>query len=157
MTSLDDTSAPRHGPRFGLRSLFVALTLLAVLAAGYGWFNRRILEPSRQTRAIEQHLESLAARRPKDMSPRQWESAVAWTLNLHGNSLIRFQADADELGAFERRLAAKLTNDVNMDTIHWIWDEYAKVCPGGEKYQRFKGMMMEEIEAGGGNWGIKVR
>ena len=146
-----------RGLRFRLRSVFVILGVLAVLFAGYGWFHRKFVEPRRHSDAIERHIESLAARRPKDVSPRQWESAVAWTLNLHGNSLLMFQADGPNIRNFEKRLADKLSGDVNLETIHWIWDEYAKICSGGRQYQRFRAQMVDEIQSGGGNWGLKVR
>lgn len=139
-----------------MRSLFIILGVLAVLFAGYGWFYRKFEEPLRHSDAVKRHLESLVNRRPHDMSPRQWESAVAWTLNLHGNSLIMFQADGPTISKFEQRLAERLNGDVNMETIHWIWDEYAKICPGGESYQRFRSQMIDEIESGGGNWLMNV-
>ena len=136
--------------------MFAAITVLAVLFAGYGWLNRRFFEPRRQSDAIERRLESLGRRRPNDMSPRQWESAVAWTLNLHGNSLIMFQADGEQIRRLDQRLAKKLAGEVNMDTIHWIWDEYAEICSGGASYQRFRAQMEDEIAQGGGNWGLNV-
>lgn len=152
MTSNDDISKGHHGFRFGIRSMFVAITLLAVFFASYGWFDRRILEPRRQSEAVQRHIESLAGRCPRDMSPRQWANAVGWTLNLHGNSLIMFQADGTKIRKFDERLAKKLAGEVNMDTIHWIWDEYAEICPGGANYQRFRSQMDDEIEHGGGDW-----
>jgi hypothetical protein len=152
-----EAAEARAGFRFGLRWLFVLVALFAVIFGCYAWLERRVLQPSRQTAAIEKLLESLAARRPSGMAPRQWESAVAWTLNLHGNSLIRFQAEGHEIAAFQQRLASKLAGPVDMATIDWIWDEYAQVCPGGENYQRFRPMMIEEIEAGGADWSMNVR
>ena len=142
--------------QFGTRSLFVLLAVLSVVFAGYGWLNREYLEPHRRAGAVEQQIRLLAARRPKDMTPRQWESAVAWTLNLHGNSLMFAQADGPTIRRFERQLAKKLAGDVNMETIHWIWDEYADICPGGASYQRFKPQMLEEIAQGGANWGMNI-
>ena len=156
MTSNDGSSNGRHGFRFGIGSLFVAITVLAVLFAGYGWLDRRILEPRRRSESVHRRLESLARRRPNDLSPRQWESAVAWTLNLHGNSLVRFQADGTKLRNFDERLAKKLAGEVNLDTIHWIWDEYAEICSGGANYQRFRSRMDEEIGSGGADWGLNV-
>jgi hypothetical protein len=98
----------------------------------------------------------LALRRPAELTPKQWESAVAWTGNLHANSLLSFEADGRTLRAFDGRLRAKLKGNVDLATIHWIWKEYASLCPHGESYQRFHAQMMEEIEAGGGNWGMKI-
>jgi hypothetical protein len=66
------------------------------------------------------------------------------------------QADGPTIRRFEGQLAKKLAGDVNMETIHWIWNEYAEICPGGANYQRFKTVMMEEIEQGGANWGMNI-
>lgn len=154
--ALTETNRTPRRIQFGIRALFVVLTVLAILLAGYGWLYRKHIEPRQHTAAIEQHLKSLALRRPQELTPRQWESAVAWTGNLHANSLLRFQADGPAIRHLEQRLAKKLAGDVNLDTIHWIWDEYAKACPGGAAYQRFRPQMMEEIEAGGGNWGLTI-
>lgn len=147
---------PQRGLRFGTRSLFVLITVIAIPLAGYAWLDRRFGEPRRQAQAVERRLESLAMRRPSSMSRRQWESAVAWTLNLHGNSLIMFQADASEIRTFDQKLAKRLSGNVDLETIHWIWDEYAKACPGGANYQKFRSHMDYEIKSGGGNWGMHV-
>ena len=128
-----------------VRWLFVVFGLLTVLAA-YGWFHRTIVEPRRHSAAVERHLDSLSTRSPTDMTPQQWEVAVVWIHNLHHNSLIMFEAGGPEISRFEQRLADKLAGDVNMGTIHWIWDEYAAICPGGHRYQKFKPQMIEEIE-----------
>jgi hypothetical protein len=136
--------------------MLVAFSLVAVLLAGFGWFYRQILEPRQLNDKIEAHIDSLALRRPPELTRQQWESAVAWTSNLHGNSLLRFQTDTPALRQFEQRLSEKLKGKVNLETIDWIWAEYARACPGGANYQRFKPMMQDEIAAGGGEWGINV-
>lgn len=130
----------------------IALVLTVALVAGAVWIDYSVLKPHRIGRQIEQQIDSLAKRRPPEMTRSQWTSAVAWTRNLHGNSLISFQCDSATLGNFRDRLAERLAGPVDMTTIHWIWDEYALACPGGAKYQRFRPMMLEEIEAGGGGW-----
>jgi hypothetical protein len=142
--------------QFGICSLFVLLAVLGVMFAAYGWVHRRIVEPQQACEAVHKRLISLAGRRPKDMTPRQWESAVAWTSNLHGNSLMFAQADGPTIRRFDQQLAKKLAGEVNMETIHWIWDEYAEICRGGANYQRFRPEMLNEIEQGGGNWGMKI-
>ncbi len=143
--------------RFGTRSLFVMLTVLAVIFAGYGYFDRRVLEPSRQAQAVQTHIMSLITRRPEDMTPLQWESAVGWTINLHANSLIFWQADGMRIHEFEQQFAQKLAGDVNMDTIHWIWDEYAAICPGGASYQRYRSQMLGDIQHRGNDCGLGVQ
>ena len=156
MTSSDAIPPSRYSVRFGMRSLLILFGLLALLFAGYGWVYRKVVAPRRHVDAIEVHLRTLVNRRPDDMSAAQWESAVGWTMNLHGNSLYAFQSDVPTLRAFEERLANRLAGDVDMDTIHWIWDEYADLCPGGERYQRLRPLMVEEVEKSGGNWGLNV-
>ena len=154
MISLDAKRNEHQVVRFGTRSMFVTLAVLAVIFAGYGYFDRRFLEPSRQAQAVNTHIMSLITRRPKDMTPRQWESAVAWTLNLHSNSLAFSQADGRRIYAFEQRFAQRLVENVDMDTIHWIWDEYATICPGGASYQRFRSDMLDEVQRGGQDHGL---
>jgi hypothetical protein len=158
MDTFDDRSAtlPKRGWWFRVLAT-TAVVLTASLVAGAIWIDHTALKPHRIGRQIEEQIESLAKRRPPKMTKEQWTSAVAWTLNLHGNSLISFQCDSATLGNFRDRLAERLAGPVDMTTILWIWDEYALVCPGGAKYQRFRPMMLEEIEAGGGGWtGINV-
>lgn len=145
-----------HGTRFSLRGIFVVLTLLAIVFAGYGYMERKFYAPRRWSDSVEQRIRSLALRCPRELSPRQWESAVAWTLNLHGNSLLPFQANAEQIRQFDQRLQKKLAGKVDLTTTHWIWDEYAQLCPGGANYQRFRALMEEEIEAGGSNWNLQV-
>jgi hypothetical protein len=139
-----------------IRWLFIGLALLAVVLGGAVWFHRAYIEPRQHALAIDQDLRALRLRRPENLTPRQWESAVAWTSNLHGNSLLRFQTDLPTLRRFRQRLKQKLTGEVDLQTIYWIWDEYAKVCKGGKDYQRFREMMQEEIDAGGASWGLQV-
>ena len=90
------------------------------------------------------------------MTARQWESAVAWTLNLHGNSLLQFQASLGDITEFRSELGDRLNGPVDMSTINWIWDRYAGLCSGGENYQRFRPQMNDEILKGGANWGLAV-
>jgi hypothetical protein len=152
--SSDQTS--RNYFQFTIWSLCIGLTVLTVFLGGAVWYHGLYVEPGQHWLAIEQDIDALRLRRPANLTPKQWESAVAWTSNLHGNSLIRSQTDLPTIRRFRQQLEKKLAGDVDLQTIHWIWDEYAKVCPGGKDYQRFRAMMMEEIDAGGGNWGLQV-
>jgi hypothetical protein len=142
-----------------MRRLLVAIAVLSVFFACYGWFHRRFVQPARHSDAIEQMIQSLALRRPPHVTRGQWASAVAWTNNLHGNSLLPFETDAPTLAAFAERFKKKLDGEVDMTTIDWIWEEYADLTPHGAQYQRFKKIMDEEIAAVGPNddpWGMRV-
>ncbi|MBC7818316.1 MAG: hypothetical protein IAG10_15630 [Planctomycetaceae bacterium] len=136
-----------------------AIVILGLLVAACGWFDRKFLAPRRHDKAVEQLIGSLAQRRPPDVTRGQWASAVAWTWNLHGNSLLFIEADAPTIAAFEQRLRDRLAGKVDMETIDWIWNEYARLCPHGASFQRFKQRMQEEIETVGPDddpWGMKV-
>jgi hypothetical protein len=134
--------------RFSLRRLLIVISVIAAVLACYVWFDRTYREPLRRHEAIRQIIKDLRPRCPPDLTARQWESAVGWTLNLHANSLL-FQADAQTIRKFEGRLRKKVVGEVNLATIDWIWQEYAQVCRGGAQYQRFHEQMREEIAAVG--------
>ena len=143
--------------RLQFRALLAFVLLFAVMMYFAVWFDRVKMAPIRAGRHLEQHILSLRDRRPASLTPRQWESAVAWTCNLHGNSLIMFQATAPEIRDLSQRLDQRLSAEADLGTIFWIWDEYLRICPGGAKYQRFRAQMVEEIEAGGADWNLPIR
>lgn len=143
--------------QFSLRSLVIGVTVLAALFGGGIWYYRNFVEPWEHDAAIRRDILALATRRPANLTARQWESAVAWTINLHGNSLLFYQTDLPTKRHFRQQLERKLAEDVDLQTIYWIWDEYAKACRGGKEYQRFREVMQEEIDAGGGYWNLNVK
>lgn len=136
--------------------LILATCVLAAGSSAWLFWHTKIA-PHRESADVEHVLRSLTERRPPTMTPPEWESAVAWTLNLHGNSLLSFQADAATIRSFRDELEAKLAEPVNMATIHWIWDSYAGLCRGGKNYQRFRTQMDDEIANGGGDWGLNTK
>jgi hypothetical protein len=145
--------------QFRLRTLLIVVGVLSVVLACGTWYYRTIREPHVRSRQVEATLRSLVNRRPEHVTRGQWGSAVAWTLLLHGNSLVPFEADAGEIRAFQQRLNKKLEGEVDMATIDWIWDEYAELTPHGQQYQRFKEMRDEEMAGVGPNtdvWGMRV-
>ena len=92
------------------------------------------------------------------MTRKQWESAVAWTNNVHGNSQT-YLAEVDAIRSLRLEIERKLEDtdgDVDMETIHWIWDSYARLCNGGKRYQRFRQQMIDDIANGNVNWGIPI-
>jgi hypothetical protein len=99
--------------RFRLRTILVTIAVLCTVFAGYAWFHRRFLEPQRQADAVVRHVRSLSERRPKEIPPQQWNNALGWTINLHYNSLLPFQADSATIARFKHRLSEKLNSDVS--------------------------------------------
>ena len=131
--------------RFSLKTL-LAVVLFFVL----GWLciiavEHSIVGRTYYARKLEAHIDGLIAKRPSNLSSAQWQCMVNWTRNLHGNSLIAFQVSTRDIAAFEVRVGKKLSGNVDAATIEWIWDEYAEICPGGERYQRFRTMVNEVL------------
>jgi hypothetical protein len=145
--------------QFGLRSLLIVVTIVALVLGGWYWWNRSVAEPRERNDRIRALVDYLALKRPRDMTRSQWGSAVAWTHNLVGNSLLNFEADVDDLRRFQTELERRAGGDVDMATIHWIWDEHARLTPSGARYQRFREVMLDEIARVGPNddpWGMHV-
>jgi hypothetical protein len=143
-----------------MRPWQIIVAFLFISVVGGGCYIYRATEPNRRSRAVWALIVSLQDRRPPEITRGQWGSAVAWTRNLHANSLLMFEADAPTIAAFERRLRKRLEERVDMRTIDWIWAEYANLCPHGASYQRFKEQMLDEIERVGSDsdsWGMNVR
>lgn len=61
--------------------------------------------------------------------------------------MIAFQTSTRDISEFEARIEKGVSGKVDAATIEWIWDEYANVCSGGEKYQRFRIMVNESLVA----------
>ena len=134
--------------------LWALTATLSLLGGTYAWHLNR-LEASRESQKLRSLVEKLAYRRPPGFTPQQWESAVAFTMNLHAKSLTHL-TDASSLHEVREELERKMDLKVDLETIEWIWDSYAKLSHAGDNYQHFRRRMHEEIESGGGNWGIKV-
>jgi hypothetical protein len=154
-TDQPSQTSPRR--RRWIGRLWIAFAvILVLLTAAVIRLDSIVLAPQRAARDVERQLQSLAKRRPATMTKQEWDSAVSWTRALHGNSLIGFQAPAPEIRDLERRIAERLSGEVDLSTILWIWDEYAKICPHGAKYQRFREHMLEEIASSNVHWTADV-
>ncbi|MDM4016811.1 hypothetical protein [Roseiconus lacunae] len=133
--------------QFSLRKLLITTALAATCFALIVAWHHSIMGRVRYARRLESHIESLRGRRPSQLTISQWDCMVDWTRNLHGNSLIAFQTSTPQLAKFEARVAARLAGNVDANTIEWLWDEYAGVCPGGQNYQRFRLMVNDSLAA----------
>jgi len=131
------------------RPITAVAGVLLITCAGL-WF-RRIQEPYRETQKLHELIQSLANRRPDQLTQRQWQTAVDWTNNLNGNSLVWEFKDGPAIRTLRQQLETKLEGEVNMDTIIWIWDRYAELCPAGARYQKWRKVMLDEIDNGGLN------
>jgi hypothetical protein len=85
-------------------------------------------------------IRSLADRRPPDVTRGQWEYAVGWTNNLHGNcGSSRESVDREWRAEFAAELERRLGGPVTLADIEWIWDEYvAHTRLGGRYSDRYR-------------------
>lgn len=118
--------------------------VMSVVAGSLSWFHQ-LREPFRESDQILSLIRSLESRHPADATPGKWKCAVGWTCTLHANSLDAYQADVTSIRQFREELATKLEGPVSMETIDWIWNSYAGLCPGGANYQRYRPVMIDEI------------
>jgi hypothetical protein len=145
--------------QYRLRTLLLFILIASIGLGLCSWFYQTWLERPRIGRQINATINALARKRPPTMTRGQWGSAVAWTSNLHGNSLLFSQAKIEDLRRFHNELEERVTGPVDMTTILWIWDRYASLTEAGERYQRFRQMMLDEISQVGPNddpWVMKV-
>jgi hypothetical protein len=144
--------------------LFCASIGLCVLTAGaLIWF--RMTQPlqrhSEFYHRVRADLETLAKKRPPNVTRKQWEQIVGWTLNAHGNCLASQQnMPPEEMNRFEAELTQRLQGTVDLGTIDWIWDEIVRLTSSGRTYSdRWRPTSPEklkEFEEGNHSWGIDV-
>ena len=133
--------------KFSLKTLLAAVAFVALCCACVVAAQQSIIGRTHYAKKLESHIDGLYAKKPSGLNPAQWQCLVDWTRNLHGNSLIAFQTSTRDISEFEARIEKGVSGKVDAATIEWIWDEYANVCSGGEKYQRFRIMVNESLVA----------
>ena len=143
-----------HSPKLNAgwcRSLWIVMLVVSVPVVVAFWY-RQATEPYREAERIRVLIKSLNDRRPENLTSKQWQSAIEWTNNLHCNSLVWGFKNGPAIRDLRLRLETKLESPVTMDTITWVWDQYAVLCPLGARYQQWRKVMLEEIDRGGGGW-----
>ncbi len=87
---------------------------------------------------VEGSIKSLATKKPPGVSKEQWEQAIFWTLNAHGNccAVQEFLKTRDkaELQRFADELEYRVRGPVDPKIIDWIWDEFERISKYGNKY-----------------------
>ncbi len=135
------------GKRFSIRALLVTTLLFAICCAAVVAVRQSIVGRFQSAQRLGTLIDKLYSRQPQNLTVAQWRCMVDWTRNLHGNSLIAHQTSTSQIVAFETRIEKRLSGNVDADTIEWIWDEYAKICQGGQNYQKFRLMLNEDLIA----------
>src|SRR5689334_3638955 len=101
------------------RGVLIGIATCVVVGGALFWVSvdgvRRHLE---FCHAVQDELRSLTKKRPPNVSRKQWENVVAWTLNAHGNCITFTrripQADRDR---FLAELQLRIRGPVNLGTI----------------------------------------
>ena len=111
------------------------------------WVEHTIGKPRRIRDQMQATIASLEKKCPPDMTQREWNVAVHWTLQLTGNTMLPGWADFDDMRRFQCELEVRAKGKVDMDLVLWIWDEVAKIDPAGLRYkQKFRTIMLDEMQ-----------
>ena len=142
------------------RRVWISGAVLVAVACGAFWLlvfvpERRQIEFCTATRA---EFNTLAKKRPTNITRKQWHHIVAWTLNAHANCISATRRiDPEERDQFLAELRRRLQGPVELADIDWIWDEIVRLTPGGRSYSdRWRPTTPErlcEFEAGEFSWG----
>jgi hypothetical protein len=125
----------------------VVVILICIMITFYAWLDHTIGKPVRIQRQIGDTIALLAKKCPPDMTQDQWNVAVHWTVTLSGNCSLPGGADLEDMQRFQRELEERAKGKVDMDLISWIWDEHAKLYPGGQQYkEKFQKVMLDEMQ-----------
>lgn len=158
--SVEQTKTTQPPPPLPVRGILIGTAIFFTLFTAAHLVPYFLGEPMRRQREIGDMVMSLVDRRPPEITRGQWGSAVAWTRNLIGNSMLLAADDMRPIADFQKRLQEKLNGKVDMTTIDWIWEECARLTPQGANYQKFRPVMLEEIaEVGPDNdiWNTGVK
>jgi hypothetical protein len=144
--------------RRGRRILLGYAAFIASCVIGFWlWFIVPAKRDAAFYRATKAEFQSLAKKRPPNITRNQWHHIVAWTLNAHANcfSVVR-SIPQEEREQFLKELRERLQSDVDLATIDWIWDELVRLTSYGQTYsERWRPTSPEkllEFEADGIIW-----
>lgn len=114
-----------------LTAVVVAVIVVAPVLKWF-WLVHRY---HRSVRQVHAKVESLRDRQPRDVAEDQWRRAVDWTANLIYQDFSH--PDSEELKSLQRlsqQLDEKASQDVNLGTLRWFWDECEKANGGPDSY-----------------------
>lgn len=129
----------------------VAVAIALVCAIGIAGLFVTLIYRHAVHRAWYDHVQllilKLAPRCPPDVTPARWANCLGNTWNLHvnygGPSFFDSRLREPFVIEFERRLEGP----VGLDTIDWIWDEYARCVPPAKGYgSRFRPTTPESLQ-----------
>jgi len=124
----------------------IAALYVLVLVVVFGWYVHRQSVHMRWYRRIEYLILSLAPKRPANVTPQQWAQCLTHTWNLHVNFGPSGYFAESERERFAAEFDDRLEGTVSLDTIDWVWDEFARHAPGSRSYMRYRPTTTEMLE-----------
>jgi len=97
--------------------------------------------------AMDKQLRDLRPTHPDAVDPIIWKHAHSWIMTAHCN--VCFSAEhtsVDEMYRLQADLDGKLAEEVDLDTLRWIWDRLGATGPHGKQYtERFGQLFRDTI------------
>jgi len=87
-------------------------------------------------------VDSLARRRPAQVTRNEWRFLIGWTRNAIGNccSIPEFlnpdRASHDRFLTLPDRFEERIAGEVGIDSIDWLWDELEIISKYGAQYSK---------------------
>jgi hypothetical protein len=138
--------------RFAVWKLMAAVAVLAVLLGTLVVPVGKRLEFLRLKRKIDTFIVYLRPTDPKGVDAAVWACAHRWTVTAYGNVCSSPEyVPAAEMDRLRDDLDRKLSGNVDVDTLAWIWDRLAQTGPYGSRYvERFRPQFEECFPAKAG-------
>lgn len=116
----------------------VSVILIALLVIGFVIKTAPYRELNAWNRDVTSRLETARSKPPQGVGQLQWETIVRWTQIAFPNVFFTPDHIVDEAKfvVFKTQLAARLSEDVDVETIAWIWDQLAIQGTNGAEYSR---------------------
>ena len=116
----------------------VSVMLIALLVIGFVIKTAPYRELNAWNLDVTSRLETARSKPPQGVGQLQWETIVRWTQIAFPNVFFTpdYIVGENEFALFKRQLADRLNDDIDIDTITWIWDQLAIHGKNGAEYSR---------------------
>ena len=116
----------------------VSAILIGVFVVGIVIKTAPYRELNAWNRDVTSRLEIARSMPPQGVGQLQWETILRWTQIAFPNVFFTpdYIVDQTNFVEFKRQLADRLSEDVDIETISWIWDQLAIQGKNGAEYSR---------------------
>jgi hypothetical protein len=89
-------------------------------------------------RSVISQLEVAKSKPPRDVGGAQWECILGWTQNAFPNVFYSPESivNPSKFMEFKKELKSRLSENVDVATITWIWNQVALLSTNGADYGR---------------------